>query len=410
VRFTDKIVAALACPPGRKDVLMFDDALRGFAVRITAAGGRSFLFQYTLSGTRRRLPLGEFGTVTTAAARKQAELFRGQVAAGRDPWAERRVAVAVQRVDVTTVGDIVAAWVDKVLAHRRAAYRRDATNRLANYYADWLARPAASITRADVIARVDRLEVERGLVSARRGLAYARTCFNWAVKRGVLTTSPFTDVPLPGREIPRERVLDDHELGALWRATERLPVIHGACVKLLILTAQRRTETAGMRWAELASDFGTWTVPASRTKNGRAHVVHLAEAGRVILRLLPQQLGHPCVFPGSAERPITAFAWIKETLDAAITAELGAPLPRWVFHDLRRSAVTALARMGFAPHVCDKLLNHTGGTISGVAAVYQRHQFLPERAAALEAWAKHVLTCAAGEVGAGNVVQLRGAG
>jgi integrase len=407
VRFTDKTVGTLACPPGRKDVLAFDDTLRGFAVRTTAAGGRSFLFQYTLGGTRRRLPLGEFGTVTTAAARKQAELFRGQVAAGRDPWAERQAAVAVQRIEVLTFGDIVTAWRDKVLIHRRDAYTRDATYRLANYYADWLARPATSITRADVIVRVDRLEAERGLVSARRGLAYARTSFNWAVKRGMLATSPFTNVALPGREISRERVLDDHELGALWRATEKLPVIHGAFVKLLILTAQRRTETAGMCWDELSSDFATWTLPAARTKNGRSHVVHLAEPALAILRELPRQIGHPCLFPGPGTRPITSFGWIKRDLDAAITADLGAPVPGWVFHDLRRTAVTALARMGFAPHVCDRLLNHTGGTISGVAAVYQRYQFLTERAAALEAWAVHVLRCAAGEAGISNIVQLR---
>jgi integrase len=407
VRFTDKTVAAFACPPGRKDVLAFDDTLRGFAVRITAAGGRGFLFQYTLGGTRRRLPLGEFGTVTTAAARKQAELFRGQVAAGRDPWAERQAAVAVQRIEVLTFGDIVTAWRDKVLIHRRDAYTRDTTYRLTNYYADWLARPATSITRADVIARVDRLEAERGLVSARRGLAYARTSFNWAVKRGLLATNPFSNIALPGREIPRDRVLDDRELGALWRATDRLPVIHGAFVKLLILTAQRRTETAGMCWGEMETDFSTWTLPAARTKNGRGHLVHLAEPARAVLRALPRQLGHPCVFPGPGERPLMSFGWLKSDLDAGIAADLRAPIPGWVFHDLRRTAVTALARMGFAPHVCDRLLNHTGGTISGVAAVYQRHEFLAERAAALEAWAAHVLRCAAGEIGPSNVVQLR---
>jgi integrase len=407
VRFTDKTVAGLACPPGRKDVLAFDDTLRGFAVRITAAGGRSFLFQYTLGGTRRRLPLGEFGTITSAAARRQAELFRGQVAAGRDEWAERQAAVVAQRIEVLTFGDIVMAWRDKVLIHRRDAYTRDTTYRLSNYYADWLARPAASITRADVIARVDRLEAERGFVSARRGLAYARTSFNWAIKRGMLATSPFTNIALPGREIPRDRVLHDHELGALWRATEKLPALYGGFVKLLILMAQRRTETAGMRWDELSSDFATWTLPASRTKNGRAHVVHLAEPARTILHALPRQLGHPCVFPGPGARPLTSYGFIKAQLDAAITADLGAPIPGWVFHDLRRTTVTALARFGIPPHVCDKLLNHTTGSISGVAAVYQKHQFMSERQAALEVWAAHVLACATGATDAGNVVQLR---
>jgi integrase len=407
MRFKDKTVAGFACPPGRKDVLVFDDTLRGFAVRVTAAGGRSFLFQYTLGGTRRRLPLGEFGTITTAAARKQAELFRGQVATGRDPWAERQAAVAVQRVEVTTFGDVVTAWRDKVLSHRRDAYTRDAVNRLSNYYRDWWTRTATSISRSEVIARIDRLEVERGLVSSRRGLSYARSCFNWAVKRGMLVTSPFTNIALPGREISRDRVLDDREIGALWRATEKLPVFPGAYARLLILAAQRRTEIAGMRWDELAPDFSTWTIPALRAKNTRAHVVHLAAAARTILRALPRRIDHPFVFSSSGARPITTFAWIKTELDAAITADLGVPLPRWVFHDLRRTAVTTLARMGFAPHVCDRLLNHVGGTISGVAAVYQRHEFLAERAAALEAWSAHVLRCATGEVGADNVIALQ---
>jgi integrase len=406
MRLTDRIVAGLTCPAARKDKLVFDGTLRGFAVRVTANGTRSFLFQYTLSGTRHRLPLGEFGPVTTAAARKQAELFRGQVAAGRDPWTERQAARGGVP-SALTVGDIFTAWCERVLTHRRPAYTRDATRRLHNYYADWLARPAAGITRTDAIARIDKLEAERGLVSARRGLSYARACFAWAVKRSMLQTSPFTGIPLPGREIPRDRVLDDHELGVLWRATDKLPAIHGACIKLLILTAQRRTETAGMRWDELAPDLSAWTLPAARTKNGRAHVVHLAEPARAILQVLPKPAGTACVFPGTGTQPITTFSWIKAQLDAAITTDIGAPLPGWVLHDLRRTIVTALARMGFAPHVCDRLLNHTGGTISGVAAIYQRHEFLAERASALDAWATHVLRCAAGEAGAGNIVQLR---
>jgi hypothetical protein len=49
-----------------------------------------------------------------------------------------------------------------------------------------------------------------------------------------------------------------------------------------------------------------------------------------------------------------------------------------------------MARLGIPPHVADKILNHTSGTISGVAAVYQRHDFLAEREAALARWGQHV--------------------
>jgi hypothetical protein len=81
-------------------------------------------------------------------------------------------------------------------------------------------------------------------------------------------------------------------------------------------------------------------------------------------------------------------------------------LPRWTLHDFRRAGVTALACMGFAPHVCDRLLNHVTGSINGVAAVYQRAEFLTERKAALDAWAAHVMSAAEERAEAGNVVSL----
>ena len=62
----------------------------------------------------------------------------------------------------------------------------------------------------------------------------------------------------------------------------------------------------------------------------------------------------------------------------------------WVLHDLRRTVVSGMASLGVAPHVADKVLNHQSGTISGVAAVYQRHEFLLERQAALNLWGEHI--------------------
>jgi integrase len=158
----------------------------------------------------------------------------------------------------------------------------------------------------------------------------------------------------------------------------------------------------------------TWVLPAERSKNGKAQIVHLAEPARAILTRQPRILGCPFVFPGEGLRgPISGFSFIKRKLDAAITAaraEAGlapAELPDWRFHDFRRSGVTALANLGFAPHVCDRLLNHVTGSIQGVAAVYQRHEFLTERKSALDAWAAHVLAVAEGKAKPDNVVALR---
>ncbi len=102
---------------------------------------------------------------------------------------------------------------------------------------------------------------------------------------------------------------------------------------------------------------------------------------------------------------IGAFSRVKTTLDVAM-AKANHGIPDWRFHDFRRAGVTALAGMGFAPHVCDRLLNHVTGSIQGVAAVYQRNEFLSERKAALEAWAAHVLVAAERRTPQSNVVPM----
>jgi integrase len=158
-------------------------------------------------------------------------------------------------------------------------------------------------------------------------------------------------------------------------------------VRLLLLTAQRRDEVAAMRWSELWPDFAVWTVPKERAKNGRAHLVHLAPEARAVLADVPRVEGRDLVFTAHGRAPVSGFAKAKERLDR-LSGVRG-----WRLHDCRGTAVTRMAGAGFPPHVADRLLNHVEGAIRGVAAVYQRGEFLPERRAALEAWAGHVIAC-----------------
>ena len=167
-------------------------------------------------------------------------------------------------------------------------------------------------------------------------------------------------------------------------------------MRLLLLTAQRRDEVAAMRWSELSPDLAVWTVPKERAKNGRAHLVHLAPQARAVLAAVPRVKGRDLVFTTSGRAPVSGFAKAKERLDRL------SGVRDWRLHDCRRTAVTWMAGAGFPPHVADRLLNHVEGAIRGVAAVYQRGEFLPERRAALEAWAGHVLACARCETEVGD--------
>jgi integrase len=227
------------------------------------------------------------------------------------------------------------------------------------------------------------------------------------MKRRRLVVNPFAGLPvIEGAHPSRDRVLTDAEVGAIWRASGAMGLPFGPLLRLLLLTAQRREEVAALRWSELSADLTTWTLPAARAKNGKAHVVHLAEPARAILASVPRIVGQDLVFSVTGTTAPSGFSKAKIALDAGIAKELGAQIAGWRFHDFRRTAVTWLAGAGFPPHVADRLLNHVGGSIQGVAAIYQRSEFLAERKAALAAWSAHVLQCAAGAGAADNVAVL----
>jgi integrase len=157
---------------------------------------------------------------------------------------------------------------------------------------------------------------------------------------------------------------------------------YGGIVELLALTGQRREEVAGLHWDELDLAQRTWTIPRVRTKNSKAHIVHLSKQALAVLKKADRR--GPLVLSPLGTKTFQNFTHAKRDLDqlSGITG--------WRLHDLRRTCVSGMARLGIAPHVADKILNHQTGTISGVAAVYQRHEFLSERRQALDLWGAHV--------------------
>lgn len=248
-------------------------------------------------------------------------------------------------------------------------------------------------------------------IGANRTLAYLRALFNCAVKRGRLPSSPVSGVDAPSKERARDRVLSDDELRWLWRACEKIDWPFGPLVKLLLLTGQRRDEVATLQWSELDLGKRTWILPREKAKNNRAHEVQLSDAVIEVLESLPRT--GALVFSSTGSTAVSGFSRAKRRLDAAMFAtksqDLGTerePIPQWVLHDLRRTTATGMARLGFPPHVVDKVLNHTSGTIRGVAAVYNRFEYLEERSAALEAWGQYVENINA--TSTPKVVALRG--
>jgi len=425
VKLADETVAAMRPPEGRKDALIFDGTLKGFGVRVTDTGKKLFLFQYNAPGrpgAKRRVQLGAFGEVTAAAARKRAEIYRGQVRDGRDPAGERVVkkaadseaaasAKVAKAAAFYTVDRLIGDWETQHLAARSLSYRTRAPKDLRIALKGWLSVAAAKMTRQGAVHALAAAKVSSGPVMANRIRAEARACWTWAVRQGALDENPWDKTPRPlARETPRKRVLTDAEIGTLYSAAGALIEPMGSLIRTLILTGQRRGEVAGMRWNELDFDAATWSLPGTRTKNHHEHIVPLAPAVVELLRSVPRRKDAVLVFEGWRHTTLSGFGKVKRRLDAALgnaAKEQGRTVAPWVLHDIRRTVATGLQKLGVRLEVTEAVLNHVSGSRGGIKGVYQVHDWADEKIAALAGWTERVVALAEGREAAGNVVEMR---
>ncbi len=387
IRLTERVIERLECTPGKRDRLVFDAEQRGLAIRVVAAGSKSYLAQYALAGRKHRIPLGSVSAISLAAARAAAASVMGQVAQGVNPAVERKTAaegakVAAQR-DRMTLARLVNDWKRLHLAARRPRYQSEATGTLERVFKEWWQRPAERLTRKDVVQLIDRLPP----AMARATAAYGRACYAWGAKREAVPGNPFVSLPVQVT-IKRDRVLDDTEVAKVWTAALQTAAPFGPLVRLLLLTGQRRDEVCGMAWSEVSADLLTWTIPGERAKNGMPSLVPLSGPAQDMLRVQlsetrKQRSG--LVFPGEGGKaPFAGWSKAKAALDKA------SGVTGWRLHDLRRTVATGLQRLGVRLEVTEAVLNHVSGTRGGIVGIYQRHDWAVEKRAALEAWAAHL--------------------
>jgi integrase len=379
-RLTKSAIDALPTP--KSDVVYWDAGCPGFGIKVTPKGRKVFIVLYRTGGTGSRLrkyTIGPYGRVTLHQARVAAQKVFAARLEGRDLATEKRE--ARRRVATDRVEDLSEAFIARHLSQNRSG---DEITRLLRREVGktWAGRSIHEVTKRDVVEVVSAIEQRGAPATANKTLKSIKTFLRWCVGRAVLDQSPAEGVPLPSKEVARDRVLDDHELAQVILAARKMGRPYAGIVELLALTGQRREEVARLQWAELDLTQRIWTLPKSRTKNAKAHVVHLSEQSIAVLTRVDRRGSY--LFSLLGTKPFQEFSRAKRRLDQ-LSGVTG-----WRLHDLRRTCVSGMARLGVAPHVADKILNHQAGTISGVAAVYQRHDFLAERRAALELWGAHV--------------------
>ena len=411
-KLTDLFVERVK-PPERGRLEYFDSSFGGLALRVTEKGHKSWSLHYRIDGRLRRYTIGNYPAIRPAQVRREAQSALDRVREGVDPGEQKRTQRDRGPLQADAFAIVAQDYLERLQRNTAQSTHREARRILEREAIPvWRNRTIASITRGDVNRIVDRIIARGAEVHANRVLACIRATLNWAVERGRLQASPIAGMKLPTKERPRDRVLNDDEVRWLWRSCSEMDWPFGPVIKLLLLTAQRRDEVATLEWPEIDLARATWIMPREKAKNNRAHEVHLSAPALDILKSIPRA-SDDLIFTMTGSTPVSGFSRAKRRLDAAMLAakreELGKDcdaIAPWILHDLRRTAATGMARLHIAPHVVDKLLNHLTGTIRGVAAVYNRFEYLEERRAALEAWGRHVANLIT--PAAANVVVLRG--
>jgi integrase len=439
---TDAAVRRYKAQSKRREIA---DARRaGLYLVIQPTGAKSWAFRFRNHGKSCKLTLGGFdetarepvkkpvigADLTLAEARKLAAEIDHERAGGTDVIVARKVAkIAAARKAIDDVDNayptLLRRYVDEHLKPNVKLWRDSARMLGLRYGQDgegpeivpnglierWAGKPVRAITPDDIFIAVDDA-IRTGVP----GLSRRRTArteplgrvmhsvlgafFRWLMRNRCIDVNPCRAVDKPRAGKPRERVLSDAEIVAVWRGSETLAAPYAAMVKLLILTGARVREIAELPFSELSPDLTLWTLPAERAKNGREHRVPLPQLARDIIAGIPRIAGPArYVLTFTGERPVNGHSSVKRALDAA------SGVTGWVLHDLRRTVATGLQRLGVRLEVTEAVLNHVAGSRGGIVGVYQRHKYDDEKRAALAAWAERVAALTGG-----NVVELRAEG
>jgi hypothetical protein len=453
-------------PSSKTDrVEKYDAIVRGFGVRVTPEGSRSWIFVYQSPKTskRRRYTIGavEFDkpdgktTFDLEQARAKAHELRHAVKSKRDPADEREQAEAAEEakaeeVQSTTFKAVAETYKARELGRKR---RGSEMGRIIDrqLIPHWGERAIGDITAIDVERRILALVNAGKPEAARKLMEVIRQIFDWAMAHPSyrLERSPadrMNAIKLIGKKVKRKRVLSDDELCAAWRAAERVGYPFGPFVKTLMLTALRRNEAAEASRSEFDIGRKLWTIPAERMKGEEdesgPHVVPLSGEMLKILEDLPRFGGGDFLFTsGNGAEPISGFSKMKgrfdklmleelrkiaeDRQDKSLLARIGeiesvmAKLAKargedrrqyvlelkriwFVLHDVRRSVRTHLSALPVPELVRELVLAHAKPELH---KIYDQWSYLDEKRQALDLWAARLMRIV--DPPADNVVALR---
>jgi integrase len=374
-KLTDKFISGVK-PPNLKAVEYWDSSVVGLGLRASPKGQKSWTIIYRINGKQKRLTFGKYPAISLSDARKMAGEKLRMVVQDIDP-----ALTTPPPPQKETVQRVVRLFIKRYAKQHNKTWRTTEQILEREIFPVWGERAIQSITRRDVIVRIDSV-MDRGKeYMANRLLAILRKFFNWCVERDIIQTSPASGLKPPGKERSRDRILTEEEVKSVWEASQSMGYPFGSIYLLLTITGQRLNEVASMKWEDLNLKENHWTIQADDNKPERLHVVPLSSLALNVIESVPRVAETGFLFSTTGITAVSGFGKAKNRLNQLSN------VTDWKTHDLRRTATTFMAQLGVAPHVAEAVLNHSSGIVSGVAGVYNRYSYLKEKQDALDLWA-----------------------
>ena len=388
-RFIDSIK-----PPKEGRVEYWDTAIPGFGLRVSQSGRRTWTLMYRHHQRVRRLSLGVYPALSLADARGLAQAALREVAAGRDPAADKTAERAAD-----TFGELAEKYIERYAKPRKRSWKEDRRALDRDLLPRFKNRKAASIRRREIIECLEAIKTRGAPVLANRTLEIIRRIYNWGIAQEIVEANPCALIERPGIETPRDRVLNDDEIRSVWAALDKMPKMGAGRFKLLFLTASRPGEIRQMRWQDIDQDW--WIIPAEFSKNRLSHRVPLTPLALEVLSALPHEKDQEWVFPSTTGTgPVSSNMRALATLRTACKVDFRA-------HDIRRTVATRLTGdLGINRLTVSKILNHVE---RGVTGTYDRHSYDAEKRRALKAWGQRLGEILDAAPTASNVVELASA-
>ncbi|MGJ0511184.1 tyrosine-type recombinase/integrase [Methylocystis sp.] len=380
-RLTELQVKAAKTPPGRAQIDLWDATVRGLSLRVTSNGIKTFSLKYRNGrGKEKRIKLGRHPDLSLADARAAAMEYKARIARGEDPAADKNT----PEPEEPSVSSLIDEFVKRHASFNKSGKE---TERILRREIEPVfgTRDFASITKTEMIGLIETIADRGAPVLARNTLAAVRKMFNWAVSRDLLDRSPCDRVKAPGKAPKRERALSTEEVRAVWLAAREIEWPFGPLVQLLMLTGQRRTEIANLRWSWIDEEKSVIAFPATIMKNSREHLLPMSRPVAEIMKNLPRFGGDDRLFrsrTNASKNVVSGFSKTKRRLDQL------SGVADWVLHDIRRTVATQMNALGIQDTTVDRVLSHV---IPGVSGVYNKHKYLDEKQEALERWAAFLI-------------------